>query len=118
LDVNRIEYAMKLDDGDFDVEAWLDGARIARAQGMREEDRLLLADVRVSDDIRPHWPVLHRTLVSLLGPRKPLQLRGQGIGEKLLVRVLREADSRGIAAHESPRTTKLYDRTSDDITLE
>ncbi len=23
-----------------------------------------------------------------------------------------------IAAHESPRTTKLYDRTSDDITLD
>jgi len=26
--------------------------------------------------------------------------------------------AQAIAAHESPRTTKLYDRTSDDITLD
>jgi integrase len=26
--------------------------------------------------------------------------------------------AKAIAAHESPRTTKLYDRTSDDITLD
>jgi integrase/recombinase XerD len=26
--------------------------------------------------------------------------------------------AQAIAAHESPRTTKLYDRTGDDITLE
>lgn len=27
-------------------------------------------------------------------------------------------NAQAIAAHESPRTTKLYDRTSDDITLD
>jgi hypothetical protein len=27
-------------------------------------------------------------------------------------------DAQAIAAHESPRTTKLYDRTSDEITLD
>jgi integrase len=27
-------------------------------------------------------------------------------------------NARAIAAHESPRTTKLYDRTSDEITLD
>ena len=27
-------------------------------------------------------------------------------------------NAQGIAAHESPRTTKLYDRTSDEITLD
>jgi hypothetical protein len=27
-------------------------------------------------------------------------------------------NAQGIAAHESPRTTKLYDRTGDDITLD
>jgi len=27
-------------------------------------------------------------------------------------------NARGIAAHESPRTTRLYDRTGDEITLD
>jgi len=27
-------------------------------------------------------------------------------------------DAQAIAAHDSPRTTKLYDRTSDEITLD
>lgn len=27
-------------------------------------------------------------------------------------------DAQAIAAHESPRTTKLYDRTADEITLD
>ena len=27
-------------------------------------------------------------------------------------------DARGLAAHESPRTTKLYDRTADEVTVE
>lgn len=27
-------------------------------------------------------------------------------------------DAQAIAAHKSPRTTKLYDRTSDEITLD
>jgi hypothetical protein len=97
MHVNRIQLTVKLDGEDFDVEAWLDGAPVARAQGLREDDRLVLADICVSDDVRPRWPVLHGMLVSLIGPRKPLRLRGRGIGEMLLARMLREADSRGIS---------------------
>ena len=31
---------------------------------------------------------------------------------------VRSSAPRAIAAHESPRTTKLYDRTADEVTVE
>lgn len=40
------------------------------------------------------------------------------IGPALFVAIFTLEHAQAIAAHESPRTTKLYDRTSDEITLD
>jgi hypothetical protein len=48
-------------------------------------------------------------------------LKAAGIGDQKgtpLWRSMTKEHAQAIAAHESPRTTKLYDRTTDEITLD
>src|SRR5687767_11324075 len=96
MDLTRVEYVLNQDDMDFDIEARLDGLRIARAQCLRNGEHLVLADIRLEKDVSPPWPVLHGLLISWVGRRKPWRLERRGIGTALLKRLLREADAAGI----------------------
>ncbi len=65
----------------------------------------------------PFRMVKHRSAAAGLGDTPNCHtFRATGITAYLLNGGTIEG-ARAIAAHESPRTTKLYDRTSDEITL-
>ena len=96
MDVRHIEYRRSMRNGDFDIEARYQDVRVGQVQGIRTGDRLFLADIHVEKEMHRAWPVLPRLLLSLLGRRRPWNLRGRGIGRELLTGILKAADSAGI----------------------
>lgn len=95
MDCKQIIYEFRNDDGDFDVEARLRGIVLGRAQGLSEGNVLLLADIRVPEEVFRPWPIMPRPLLILLGRCPPWRPRRHGIGTQLLTRFLREADAAG-----------------------
>lgn len=96
MDYKQVEYTFCDEDGDFDVEARLDGIRIGYARCNTDGDCLLLTDIRVDEEVPRKWPVLPGLLGLLAGTRRPWRPRGLGIGRQLLTRLLQEADARGM----------------------
>ncbi len=91
-----LEYRIDRDDGDIDIGAIIGGVRIGHVRTVRDENRLLLAELRVEDAIRRQWPIFPKLLRSTIGERAPWSARGHGVGRELLKRVLAEADVSGV----------------------
>jgi len=58
--------------------------------------RWKLCDLKVEEGIQLSWPLPFRVLAWLGLSRRQRKLRGQGIGTRLLERVLAEADAAGV----------------------
>src|SRR5689334_21972571 len=122
MSVERITYEFEADDDDghFEARAMLGDVCVARATGMKDGDRVELADICVRDDVRPPYPIFNRRLLWLFGRRRSLQLRKQAIGTTLLRRFIREADLAGVrevwgsvmagAIEEQPHLLPWYER--------
>jgi hypothetical protein len=89
----NVEFSFLDDDGDFDVEAHIDGIRVGYAWGIRDGDRLHLTDIRVDEFAPCGGSMLPRVIQSFFPPAK---LRGTGVGRELLRRFLRNADTAGV----------------------
>jgi len=90
--MQSVNYTFFDKDDDFDVEALIGGQRVGSAQGLRDGDRVHLADIRIDDPPRRRVGLI----ASLFGAKAPRPLRRQGIGTELLKRFLGEADARGV----------------------
>jgi hypothetical protein len=99
MDLNDVEYVI-VDRGDLDAEALLNGMRIGYANCVRDGDRLLLADIKITEQMPCDRPTLFDRIRSIFGARALEKLRRRGVGGALLKCVLRAADSAGI--HEIP----------------
>ncbi len=112
-----IDYTFTGDDGDFDVEAHLNGVRVGWAWGTRAGDRVNLANIDVTHDGLRRGAGLPWFIRQWLPTRR---LRRRGIGSALLRRVLREADADGVREvwgcvtqkdlTESPFLLRWYER--------
>ena len=91
--MQQVDYTFLNDDGDFDVEALVNGARIGQALGWRTGDRVQLNQIEVNTEGPLRAPNLPTFIRLWLGRPK---LRRRGIGDGLLKRFLAEADTAGI----------------------
>ena len=97
------------------AEAYLDAAGAAggRAQHAPDEPGGCVPD----DQAARHRMIKRRVTAVGLGAANRHTFRATGITAYLLNGGTLER-AQAIAAHESPRTTKLYDRTADEVTIE
>lgn len=90
----KCEFETDKGDGPFEVQTCLTESASGGDRDTHGRS-LELCDIHVRDDVRPSYPVFNRRLISLLGSRRPMKLRGD---KTLLERFVREADRSGVRA--------------------
>ncbi len=80
----------------WNVTAKWSGRKIGYIYCMRTGDRLLLSEFWVEDELQVPWPVCDGLRLLLGIPRRKMNFRNQGVGRRLLERLLAEAKRAGV----------------------
>ena len=99
-------------DGDlWDVDAQWHDRQVGYARCTRTAGRLMLGELRVKDNLPVPWPFLDCLRLLLGIPCRRLDFRKQGIGSRLLERILAEAARAGVTEILGSVTQEDIDKT-------